>query len=201
MSDILLTKKIFPLRYKWTCLVALIFLGSLLWSATMLDGPGFIAIAVSCLCFFASVIASIVRVGFERSKASLYRLSINAAACLLVFPTIRLGDLVAKELFLKHLDRFEEATNLLTRNEAAQREGSLTDARLPPGYADLHVAEHVLISSKQGSITVRYISRDSSALGHRGYMYRSDDDPVALEEEFPHLGYSRLAPHWFSFSD
>jgi hypothetical protein len=61
--------------------------------------------------------------------------------------------------------------------------------------------QYVLINSTKGNVTVRYISRDSSALGHRGYMYRSDDNPVALEREFLRMGYTRLAPHWFFFSD
>jgi hypothetical protein len=38
-------------------------------------------------------------------------------------------------------------------------------------------------------------------LSHRGYMYRSDDDPLALSKEFPSTGYTQVAPHWFFYSE
>jgi len=183
--------------------VGIIFLGSLLWWDTLLDGVGFLLTFLSILGLFVSVIVSIVLAVFERSKAALYRVLINVTLCLLFFPTIRLGDFLRERLFLMHLARFQEVTNLLVGNEAANlnRGDSYRVTRLPPGCSDLHVADNVLIDSKQKNITVRYVSRDSSALGHRGYMYRSDDDPAALRTDFPRLGYTRIAPHWFFFSD
>jgi hypothetical protein len=56
---------------------------------------------------------------------------------------------------------------------------------------------NVRIDATKTNITVRCIVRNSSALSHRGYMYRSDDHSAALQKEFPHTGYTRLAPHWF----
>lgn len=193
--------KSFP--YKWTCLVGLVFLGSLLWSDTFLDGPGFLIVVLSIFCLFVSFVASIVLAAFQRSRAALYRVLINVTVCLLFFPTTQLGDFFRERLFLRHLSKFQAVTNLLLENEAPKFNlgVSLTETRLPPGYSDLHVKDRVLIDSKQKNVTVRYISRDSSALGHRGYMYRSDDDPAALRSEFPNLSYERIAPHWFFFSD
>ena len=189
--------------YKWTCLVGLMVLGSQLWSATLLDGLSFLFGILSILGLFVSLIVSIVLVALERSKAALYRVLINVALCLLIFPTMWLGNSLKERLFLMHLTRFQEVTNLLIENQTARLNhgDSHIGAQLPPAYSDLHVAERVLIDSKQKNITVRYASRDSSALGHRGYMYRSDDDPAALGREFPAYGYTRLAPHWFFFSD
>jgi len=168
-----------------------------------MDGPSFLLGILSFLGIFASVIVSIVLAVIERSKAAVYRVLINVTLCFLIVPTIGLGDFLSERLFLMHLKRFQEVTNLLTENEAAKLNGgdSFVVTRLPTGYSDLHVAGTVLIDSKQRNITVRYVSRDSSALGHRGYMYRSDDDPAAIEREFPRLGYKRIAPHWFFFSD
>jgi hypothetical protein len=196
-----MTLKSFP--YKWTCLVGLIFLGSLLWSDTLLDGVGFLLTLLSILGLFVSLIVSIVLAVFQRSKVDLYRVLINVAICLLFFPTTRLGVFLRERLFLMNLTRFQEVTNLLMENQTARLNhgDSHIGAQLPPAYSDLHVADYVLIDSKQKNITVRYVSRDSSALGHRGYMYRSDDDPAALRTEFPRLGYTRLSPHWFFFSD
>jgi hypothetical protein len=191
--------KSFP--YKWTCLLGLIFLASILWSATLLDEPSFLLGILSFLGLFASLIVGIVLAVIERSKAAVYRVLINITLCFLIVPTIGLGDFLRARLFLMHLTRFQEATNLLIENEAAKlnRGDTLIVTRLPAGYSDLHVADKVLIDSKQKNITVRYISRDSSAIGHRGYLYRSDDDPAALTREFPWL--TRIAPHWFFYSD
>ncbi len=32
-------------------------------------------------------------------------------------------------------------------------------------------------------------------------MYRSDDNPMALSSEYSNTGYTRVAPHWFFFSE
>ena len=193
--------KSFP--YKWTCFLGIIFLGSLLWSNTFLDGPGFVLVAISIFCLSASLIASVVLAVRRRSKAALYRVVINVAILLLFFPTTWLGNSLRERFFLSHLSRFQAATNLLIENDAPESSlgVSLIQSLLPPGYSDLHVANKVLVDFKQTNVTVRYISRDSSALGHRGYMYRSDDDPAALRRDFPSLGYTHIAPHWFFFSD
>jgi len=191
--------KSFP--YKWTCLLGLIFLGSILWSATLRDEPSFLFGILSFLGLFVSVMASITVAIAERSKTALYRVLITVTLCLLIIPTIRLGGFFQERLFLMHLTRFQEVTNFLTEKEAARLNhgDTVIMTGLPSSYSDLHVADRVLISSKQKNITVRYVSRDSSALGHSGYMYRSDDDPAALEREFPNVGYRRIVPHWFSF--
>jgi|SRR5215467_1532039 len=189
--------------YKWTCVVGLIFLASVLWSDVRLDPFSFLFLAASTFCLFVSVIASIVLAVFQKSKSSLYRILINAAFCLLFFPTTRVGSVLRDRLFLAHLARFQEVTNLLIKNQPAHvtTEASVSVVRLPAGYSALHVADQVLIDSTREGITVRYISRDSSALGHRGFMYRSDDDAIGLGKEFPRLGCTRVAPHWFFFSD
>ncbi len=191
--------KSFP--YKWTCLLGLIFLASILWSATLRDEPSFLFGILSFLGLFVSVMASITVAIAERSKTALYRVLITVTLCLLIIPTIRLGGFFQERLFLMHLTRFQEVTNFLTEKEAARLNhgDTVIMTGLPSSYSDLHVADRVLISSKQKNITVRYVSRDSSALGHSGYMYRSDDDPAALEREFPNVGYRRIVPHWFSF--
>jgi hypothetical protein len=192
--------KSFP--YKWTCLVGILFLGSLLWSSVFLDGPGFLLVIFSSICLFFSLIASIYLVVRDATKAAFYRVLINIAICLLFFPMGWLGNSLRKQFFLSHLSRFQAATDFLIQNEAPKsNSGAPTMALLPADYSDLHVSDKVLVEIKQTNVNVRYISRDSSAVGHRGYMYRSDDDPSTLRREFPHMGYTHLAPHWFFFSD
>ena len=101
------------------------------------------------------------------------------------------------------LSRFQEVTNLLVKDEMAKINGDVisTVVSLPPNYSDLKVLDKVLIRSTKENITVRYALRNSNALSHRGYMYRSDDNSAALSKEYPKTGYTRVAPHWFFFSD
>ena len=189
--------------YKKTVLIGLFFLGSLLWANTFQDGVGLLVVGLSALCVLMSLVANTVLAVSQRSGAPIHRIAINLAVCLLAYPAIYLGASLRDRIFLKHLSRFQAATTLLVE-DATPKFGtgvSEVEHRLPSGFADLGVADRVLIDSKQGAITVRYISRDSSALGHRGYLYRSDDNLAGLRRDFPRLEYSRVVRGWFTFSD
>jgi hypothetical protein len=154
-------------------------------------------------CFVVSIVASVVLGLALRSKEALYRILINVIFCLLLFPTINLGSSLRDRLFLMRLSRFQEVTNLLIKDEMAKAKGDVfsTAVSLPPSYSNLRVLNAVLIKSTKENITVRYAVRNSNALSHRGYMYRSDDNPMALDKEYPNTGYTRVAPHWFFFSE
>jgi len=101
------------------------------------------------------------------------------------------------------LSEFQQVTDQLIRDEKDKlgKDEFRAVLALPPNHPKLNVMDNAQISVLKSDICVRHFSRDSSALGHGGYMYRSDDDPVALEREFPHTGYTRVAPHWFFFSE
>ena len=87
----------------------------------MLDaGFGFIRFLVCGLCFFTSLLVSLVLAVGNRSRMSLYRVLINVAGCLLFFPTIRAGSLLRDRLFLRHLARFQELTYTLIADERAR---------------------------------------------------------------------------------
>ena len=118
----------------------------------------------------------------HRSRMSLYRVLINVAVCLLFFPAIRAGSILRDRLFLRHLVRFQEVTDFLIANERATANADefAVVVQLPPGYSDLRVADKVFIKSIKGDTTVEYLERETSALGHAGYMYRSDDSAAAL---------------------
>src|SRR5260370_9760882 len=99
-----MTWKSFP--FKWTCLVGACFLSSMFWSAAMLDaGFGFIRSLVCGLCFFTSLVVSLVLIVGNRSRMSFYRVLINVAMCLLFFPPILAGSLLSDRLFFRHLPR------------------------------------------------------------------------------------------------
>jgi hypothetical protein len=95
------------------------------------------------------------------------------------------------------LSEFQQITDKLIREEWAKPhpDSFIAIATLPPGNSNLRVLNNVRIDAAKGSITLRYIVRNSSALSHRGYRYRSDDNPATIEKEFPHTGYTHLAPH------
>jgi hypothetical protein len=194
--------KSFP--FKWTCLVGACLLGSMLWSSAGFDaGFGFLRFLICGLCFFTSVVVSLVLAVVHRSRMSLYRILINVAICLVFFPAIRAGGILRDRLFLRHLARFQEVTDFLIANERATANADefAVVVQLPLTYSDLRVADKVFIKSIRGDTTVEYLERETSALGHTGYMYRSDDSATALEKDFPKMGYTHLAPHWFLFAD
>jgi hypothetical protein len=189
--------------YKWTFLIGAALLMALIWSGTFSDGYSDLFAFFFLACFFTSLIASIVLLVTHRSKAALYRVLINVVIALLLLPATRLGGFLQNRIFLAHLSEFQQITAQLVREEQAKPHPDtfIAIATLPPGNSNLRVLKNVRIDATKESITVRYIVRNSSALSHRGYMYRSDDNPAALQKEFPHTGYTRLAPHWFYFSE
>src|SRR5690348_2250853 len=176
-----------PLRsfpFKWTCLVGTLLLGSVFWSAAGLDaGFGFLRFLICGLCFLVSAVISLILALVHRSRMSLYRILINVAVCLLFFSAIRVGGIVRDQLFLRHLARFQEVTNFLIANERATANPGefAVVVQLPASYSDLRVADKVYIKSSNGDTTVEYLERETSALGHTGYMYRSNDSTTALE--------------------
>ncbi|MFI5091834.1 MAG: hypothetical protein ACHQIK_00165 [Candidatus Acidiferrales bacterium] len=193
--------KAFP--YKWTCLVGIALLSVLVWSGTFSDGYSDLLVLLFALCFFVSVIASIALLVKSKSRSVFYRILINLMILVLLFPALRLGGFLQNRLFLMHLSEFQQITDKLIREEQAKPhpDSFIAIATLPPGTPNLRVRSNVRIDATKGSITVRYLVRNSSALSHRGYMYRSDDNPADLEKEFPHTGYTHIAPHWFYFSE
>jgi len=192
------------LTYKWTCLLGVVFLGSLLWSGAFPGGlVGFITVLLFFLSFLGSTIVSVGLAVARRSRESFYRVAINAIIFLLIVPTTNLGSFLRDRVFLMRLPKFQEATDLLIKSEKAKgdSESFSTLVPLPSSCSNLDVLDKVEISSTHGNVTVRYFNRDSTALGHSGYMYRSDDNPTALDKEYPKTGYTRVAPYWFFFSE
>lgn len=189
--------------YGWTCLLAVTFLGSVLWSTTFYDGWGFLAVPFTFVFFLVSALVGVALAGRRRWKEALYRGLFGVIVVLMFFPTANLGGFLRDRLFLLHLAQFQEITNrILDEEKGGAKSGERSSAAtIPPGYSNLNVRDTALVDFAGDGATVRYATRDSSALGHRGYMYRSDDNPIALSKEFPNLGYTRLAPHWFFFSD
>jgi hypothetical protein len=193
--------KSFP--FKWTCLIAFAFLGSLLISCALQDGYSDLFFFALLPCFLVSIFVSFFLGIADRSKKAVYRILINVVVCLLFLPTIHFGTYVRDRIFLTHISRFQEAADRLIKEEKDKENSEVfsTAVPLPAGYSDLDVLDIAKITSTKENITVRFLVRDSNALSHRGYMYRSDDDPAALHKEFPHTGYTHVAPHWFFFSE
>ncbi len=189
--------------YRWTFVLGVAFLGGFLWDATFSDGYGLLFVFFSLACFVVGSVIGLLSAKPPRLRDVLYPVAIFLFSCLLFFPTIELGGYFRNRIFLTHLSKFKEVTDFLVRDEREKRNSDvfITVVALPSGYSNLHVSDYVRIDSTKENISVRYTTRDSNALSHRGFMYRSDDSPAALRKEYPHTGYSHLAPHWFYFSE
>ena len=156
------------LPYKWTYFLGFSLLVAVFWSGTFLDGLSFFALFLFGLCFLIGVVVSVSLVLLERTKVSVYRLLMNVAVCVLAFPVGKAATLARDQLFRVHMARFQEATNLLIENERPKVKGDdfRTGVQLPPKYLDLNVGAYALINFTKEGVTVRYTTRDSSALGH-----------------------------------
>jgi hypothetical protein len=178
-------------------------LGVNLWWAIFHDPYSFALSIIGAVGLLGSCIATIILAALERKKPDLYRAAVALVALLLLLPTIRLGGFLQDELFLIRLSRFQEVTDIVLKDQRDKAGSNVFTAgtALPAGYSNLGVKNGALIRSTENNVTVQYMFKDSSAVGHAGYMYRSDDDINALGKEFQSFGFRRLAPHWFYFID
>jgi hypothetical protein len=179
--------KSFPLMGTW--LFAASFILSNLWHSVFRDGWGFLISGLLFLSIIIYAFVSLLIVLFDWSRLSCRRFLINAVALGAFIPALALGGFIRVHLFLADLPRFQTMTNLMIQDNATT---------FPSSYSHLLVSDHVIIDHGQdNNVTVLYFTPDSSAVGHSGFLYRSDDDIQALKGEFPDFGFRRIAPKWY----
>jgi hypothetical protein len=190
--------KSFPLMGTW--LFGAAFLLSTLWHSIFRDGWGFL---VSMLLAVVLLIHACVSLGLildNRSRVSWRRVLINAVALGAFIPTLALGGFLRDQIFLANLPIYQAVAD----SSVAHVKSSDTDLwnGYPTGFSSSLVGEHVLVRrSSDGAFTVMFVTRDSSAVGHAGYLYRSDDDESELRRENPDAGFKRLVPNWYVWGD
>ncbi len=188
--------KTFPLMGTW--LFALIFLGATLWHSVSRDGWGFL---ISGLLFLSFVVFACVVIGealTQRTKIAGYRCLISIVALGLFIPTLILGGKLRNEIFLFELPTYQKITDILISQKQIKANDPVVP--FPAGYtSELIDDRYASVRRDDSSITVLYLTRDSSAIGHAGFMYRSDDDPTPLKKQDPEMGFRRIAPHWFTW--
>jgi hypothetical protein len=187
--------KSFPLMGTW--LFGGAFLLATLWHSIFRDGWGFLVSGILFFSFIMYVFWAVVVALVERFRKAWHRCLISGIALGLFIPTIRLGGDVRDQIFLFELPTYQKITDLLISQEGIKSADTTVD--FPLGYTSgLVNDEHALIErGDDNSITVLYLTRDSSALGHSGYLYSSDDNLDALKAKRPETGFCRLAPHWY----
>jgi hypothetical protein len=190
--------KTFPLMGTW--LFSLAFLGATFWHSVFRDGWGFLIwmlLFLSFLLFFCLVLGIVLS---ERTKTSVYRFLISFVALVLFIPAVILGNDLRDKIFLFELPYYQKITDSLIDQSSASAKDYLVV--VPPDFSSAFVNDkHASVDRSEGGVTVLYFSRDSSAVGHAGYLYRSDDDIAELKKQDPHMGVYRIAPHWFSWGD
>ena len=130
------------------------------------------------------------------SKVAWQRCLIIAALIVLFVPAIILGDALRERIFLAELPAFQKMTDLLI-SQGVPAHGFAT-VQLPPSFLNPLVSDHASIERGEDNvITVTYFTGDSSAVGHSGFLYRSDDNPEPLKKEHARMGFRRLAPLWY----
>jgi hypothetical protein len=176
--------------------VAGLFGATLYWSVFR-DGWGFLA---SGLFFFASLgwlLASLLILFMNRSKKTIYRILIIIAGMTLVIPMLRIGSLIRNQLFLENLAYYQAVVDRISA-KAKETPNEPGVSRLPASFSSCLVGNFALIErDADSSFTLFFFTRDSSAIGHSGFLYRSDDNPKTVTREKPEVGLRRLAARWY----
>jgi hypothetical protein len=192
-----MTFKTFP--YKLPCLLGFSVLGTLLWELTF--RPSLVLVLFVILLFFmfiATAGGTMIWALFERTRTNLYRVLIYVLILTLVIPTVIFGNWLNRERFLFELPRYQQLTDQLLENATPKTRA----VYIPPNYSDLVLYPSALVRHEaSGGVSVWYLSGDSSAVGHSGYVYQSNDDLAALKHDHPEAGFSRIAPRWYLFGD
>lgn len=189
--------KSFPLMGTW--LFGAVFILATLWHAFFRDGWGFL---ISGLLILALLVYAAVSVGLlleNRSRDSWRRVLINAVALGAFIPMLALGGFLRDQVFLANLPAYQAVADGLVARVKPSGDTFIWNG-FPPGFSSSLVGQHMLVKrSGDGALTVMFMTRDSSAVGHGGYLYRSDDDESALRREDSHAGFKRIAPKWYAW--
>jgi hypothetical protein len=166
---------------------------------------GFISMGLGMLLFLCLMVSTGVSLLFGLcvwTRKSVYRIALNLLFFALFFPVVHLGNFLNLQLFLMKLPRYQEATNLILKDVKSKSQRLEFVVALPQGYSDLNTTGKASVVLDPNDVaTVLYFKPGSSAVGHSGYLYRSDDNLEALKRECPELGFYRVAPNWYTFAD
>jgi hypothetical protein len=185
--------KILPFIGMWLFPGAFLFIT--LWHSIFRGGWSFVLSVLLLLGFIVYVAASLLIALFYRSTSSWIRVGISLVAMGAFMPTAWLGNELRDQIFLANLSTYQAMTDVLISQNQSLDSHRLV--RFPPGYWSMLVADRARIERDDQSVTVFYQSGDSFALGHDGYLYRSDDNMQALKSGHPDIGLFRLAPKWY----
>jgi hypothetical protein len=191
-----MTLKTFP--YKFTCGIGCMFLGTLLWHSITRSGISFLLMGIFSVFFLGYAISTLISALMVWSKMNWLRALLSGLYLGLAIPFLYLGGFLSNQIFLWELPQYQAVTDLMVQQEKTKAAVFRTRVELPPGYEYLFVSPKASIECDENNIvTVLYTTNDSSAVGHAGSLYRSDDDPAPLKNEHSTFGYVRLAPCWY----
>lgn len=183
------------LPFKGTFLLAFAFFLSVLWVSVFEEGWGLLIFGILFLAVGANLVVTLSIAFFERTKRGWLRLLVSLLALLLFVPAILIGEKIREEIFLFNLAYYQSVADRLIAESKKQSDNSTV--QFPPGLSSILVDERASVLRESEGITVMFFSRDSSALGHRGFLYQIDDNPAPLKKSHPSIGFRRLAPEWY----
>jgi hypothetical protein len=190
--------KSFPLMGTW--LFASAFILATFGDSVVREGSSFLISGILSLAVVIYALIALVTALFDRTKVAWGRCLIIAIAICTGILALKLGAALRDQIFLWELPKYQKITDLLIREQTT---AANTDVCFPSGYTS-ELVNDKRVSIEQGkdkAITVIYFTRDSSALGHAGYLYRSDDNLESLHKLHLRMGIGRLAPKWYVWGD
>jgi hypothetical protein len=177
--------------------IAVVLVVVTFWHSIFRDAWSFFFGVPLFLLFLASFLPVILFALFNRSRLSWWTISINVVAALSFFPMMNLGNMIRDDLFLANLATYQSLTDKMISERKVPSHDEFV--QFPNGYWSILVRDRAVIEYNDAdrSTTVIYTTGDSSAIGHAGYLYRSDDDQNAIHQKRPDIGLFRIAPKWY----
>ena len=175
--------------------VPLFVITAILWHAIFRSEISFLISGLLCVAFLLLCCVTIIFSLFRRKWSSCLSC---LAFLLLAISAPWAGGFIRTQIFLVRLAHYQKVVDELISSDQPQGIG-LT---IQNGFSDFLVGNHVGISNRptQGK-AVWFLSGDSSAIGHSGFVYLANDDIQRMKVSEPHLGFKKIAPYWYIFAD
>ncbi len=135
----------------------------------------------------------------KQGKLSLAPLGISIFSVVLFVFCLTLGMGARIMKFRYDLPQYENVIAMMQKGEIVI-EQNLHPIDIPPEYA--HLAYAILAEkSKQGVLTVEFLSGSGFPVKHSGWLYREDDDPMAWKDIRRWPKIEKIEPKWYRIGD
>jgi hypothetical protein len=187
-----------------TCLVSSFKAGLHPTTGEIIILPLLLYLFAALLVYLFKIIANLGSPRDRKFKIAIGGFLLCLAILCVTFPIGRLGEDVKLQLFLRNFDRYQRLVDILVKKEQSHFPIAFARANVPDGYSDLCPYWVWVSCDENHVVTVEFLMDDYGfPPRHGGYIYRSNDEIHSLRKivQYSDLGFYRIAPNWYEWSD